>query len=569
MALVKIPTSSMMDIDTQMKQTSLVPVKRKRASPITAMDEYKEEMKFYYLGLNYTLEKVRETMESHYHFGASLIQYRDRLNKWGFKKRGAKRQWETIAESVVTRGGGKESEAVINGDFFVSSKKVKKEIARKFSLTELACMKNKASTTQVISPTSPILATVEVRSPIASPLSWPIFTTWCIPMELLNSLPIKISDPEIITICKSALSYRRGLQPEEKVIMESRGQHELWSLGSTSMMKTEKDYSLLRSLRYDCGISISLLILRALLFEWNRDARMLLRSLISPIKSPKSKVEDTDTRDPWVVPDCFDVMPVGELMFEVISREAHDSRGINGNITPLGSARDIWMVHQNGQISIPPRSYQKHTGNSGSSFRETTRENFDWETAICSEYRKISMILKDQNKCDGTLDGSGIGILTSKTKYEFAGVLENDYNVRVSRRSLERVIRQMKDVKFGISVDLRSNEDGVIHNMMRQRRKLLQLAADWYDDTEILECLIGTGGGVNAPSVSDLGTALQICCRRPTAALPPGVKRIKTVRILVEAGATINPRYQMVQGHNLPLLTAQSSLVTLQWPDTS
>ncbi|KAF3110725.1 hypothetical protein TWF102_000003 [Orbilia oligospora] len=262
-------------------------------------------------------------------------------------------------------------------------------------------------------------------------------------------------------------------------------------------------------------------------------------------------------------------MPVGELMFEVISREAHDSRGINGNITPLGSARDIWMVHQNGQISIPPRSYQKHTGNSGSSFRETTRENFDWETAICSEYRKISMILKDQNKCDGTLDGSGIGILTSKTKYEFAGVLENDYNVRVSRRSLERVIRQMKDVKFGISVDLRSNEDGVIHNMMRQRRKLLQLAADWYDDTEILECLIGTGGGVNAPSVSDLGTALQICCRRPTAALPPGVKRIKTVRILVEAGATINPRYQMVQGHNLPLLTAQSSLVTLQWPDTS
>ncbi|KAF3134924.1 hypothetical protein TWF703_006255 [Orbilia oligospora] len=172
-------------------------------------------------------------------------------------------------------------------------------------------------------------------------------------------------------------------------------------------------------------------------------------------------------------------MPVGELMFEVISREAHDSRGINGNITPLGSARDIWMVHQNGQISIPPRSYQKHTGNSGSSFRETTRENFDWETAICSEYRKISMILKDQNKCDGTLDGSGIGILTSKTKYEFAGVLENDYNVRVSRRSLERVIRQMKDVKFGISVDLRSNEDGVIHNMMRQRRKLLQLAADW------------------------------------------------------------------------------------------
>ncbi|KAF3165173.1 hypothetical protein TWF751_009173 [Orbilia oligospora] len=82
-------------------------------------------------------------------------------------------------------------------------------------------------------------------------------------------------------------------------------EHELWSLGSTPMMETEKDYSLLRSLRYDCGISISLLILRALLFEWNGDARMLLRSLISPIQSPKSKVEDTDTRDPWVVPDWY------------------------------------------------------------------------------------------------------------------------------------------------------------------------------------------------------------------------------------------------------------------------
>ncbi|KAF3110726.1 hypothetical protein TWF102_000004 [Orbilia oligospora] len=325
MALVKIPTSSMMDIDTQMKQTSLVPVKRKRASPITAMDEYKEEMKFYYLGLNYTLEKVRETMESHYHFGASLIQYRDRLNKWGFKKRGAKRQWETIAESVVTRGGGKESEAVINGDFFVSSKKVKKEIARKFSLTELACMKNKASTTQVISPTSPILATVEVRSPIASPLSWPIFTTWCIPMELLNSLPIKISDPEIITICKSALSYRRGLQPEEKVIMESRGRKYLRSLlyrlsnrllgfkiinGVLGRLKVESGYRTFEGLISLNTISVKVACSSLLLFSAVRLDSRLVQIIYQHYPSPTSAwvgklnrdfrhltFEDMDTED--------------------------------------------------------------------------------------------------------------------------------------------------------------------------------------------------------------------------------------------------------------------------------
>ncbi|KAF3317718.1 hypothetical protein TWF173_010487 [Orbilia oligospora] len=238
----------------------------------------------------------------------------------------------------------------------------------------------------------------------------------------------------------------------------------------------------------------------------------------------------------------FNVMAVGGLMFEVISREAHDIRGINGNITPLGSARDIWMVHQNGQISIPPRSHQEPTSNSGSSSRKTAHESSDWETAICSEYRKISMILKDQNKCDDMLAESGIGILTSKTEYEFAGILENDFNFRLSRGVLERVLRRMRDVKSSVSANLLSNEDGVIHNVMRQRRKLLQLTADWYNDTENLECLIGKSVDVNALSVSDLGTALQICCRRPTATLPPGVKRIKTVRILVEAGATINPR---------------------------
>ncbi|EGX53485.1 hypothetical protein AOL_s00006g351 [Orbilia oligospora ATCC 24927] len=235
-------------------------------------------------------------------------------------------------------------------------------------------------------------------------------------------------------------------------------------------------------------------------------------------------------------------MAVGELMFEVISREAHDIRGINGNITLLGSARDIWMVHQNGQISIPPRSHQEPTSNSGSSSRKTAHESSDWETAICSEYRKISMILKDQNKCDDMLAESGIGILTSKTEYEFAGILENDSNFRLSRGVLERVIRRMRDVKSSVSANLLSNEDGVIHNVMRQRRKLLQLTADRYNDTENLECLIDKGVGVNAPSVSYLGTALQTCCRIPTAALPPGVKRIKTIRILVEAGATINPQ---------------------------
>ncbi|KAF3207089.1 hypothetical protein TWF106_000513 [Orbilia oligospora] len=561
-------------------------------------------------------------------------------------------------------------------------------------------------------------------------------------------------------------------------------------------METEKDYSLLRSLRYDYGIGISLLILRALLFGWDMDARMLLCSLISLIKSPKSKVEDTDTQDPWVVPDwywaelspfldtyltpkhlcsflcavigmdrrrllafllqyiqkyrtntekkdiecfirdasthhkitdsvwgfkicaarasikmsktfvedsltisrtvrssegaqiknikafanllssratctriylqdgipglhqrsgghrtgrCFPnkslvgsdrstfprmfgrlipsykqfvlpvlilkyrgkiliplsspreedsifdslfwlspkpsyqdidntlsifgfndflsfvVMAVGKIMFKVISREAHNIRGINGNITPLGS---MWMVHQNGQISIPPQLHQEPTRNSGYSSRETAHESSDWKTAICNKYKEVSMILKGQNKCSDTLTGDSIGILPLKTEYESAGVLENDYNVRVSRRGLERAPRRMKDMKFAVSTNLRSNEDGVIHNI-RQRRKLLRLAAIWYNDTEILECLIGKGVGANAPSVSDLGTALQICCRRPTAALPPGVKRIETVRILVEAGATINPRDPDDTRPQFTLLTVQSSLVTLQWPDTS
>ncbi|KAK6515301.1 hypothetical protein TWF506_007646 [Arthrobotrys conoides] len=222
MALVRIRNPSMMNIDTPTDSAPPVTAKRKRASPVSSMDEYKDEMKFYYLGLNYTLGKVRETMELHYNIGASLIQYRERLNKWGFKKRGTKRQWEAIAEFVLTRGDQKESEAVINGDFWVSSKKVKKEIARKFTLSELARMKNKVSAMEVASPFSLTSGTVEVRSPIASPVNWTIFDSWSIPVELINSLPIRISDPEIIKICKSALACTWGLQIEEKFIIKSR-----------------------------------------------------------------------------------------------------------------------------------------------------------------------------------------------------------------------------------------------------------------------------------------------------------------------------------------------------------
>lgn len=93
-----------MDIDAPVESAPLIPVKRNRASPIASMDEYKEEMKFYYVGLNYTAKEVRDTMESHYNFGVSLMQYRERLNEREFKKRGTKEQWKTIAKSVATRG---------------------------------------------------------------------------------------------------------------------------------------------------------------------------------------------------------------------------------------------------------------------------------------------------------------------------------------------------------------------------------------------------------------------------------------------------------------------------------
>ncbi|KAK6499796.1 hypothetical protein TWF481_010153 [Arthrobotrys musiformis] len=228
MALVRTQVSyayaDPMDLDPSVEQGHLavVPAKRKRATPIATMDEYKDEMKFYYLGLNYTVKEVRDAMESHYNFGASLIQYRERLNKWGFKKRGTKGQWEAIAKSVATRGNSKESEAILNGEILISSTKLKKEIARKFTLSELARMKHQTSRTEVAWPPSPTAKTVEVRSPMSSPVSWPIFTSWCVPRELLNSLPIRISDPKIIKICETTFLRYYGRKPEERLIIRSR-----------------------------------------------------------------------------------------------------------------------------------------------------------------------------------------------------------------------------------------------------------------------------------------------------------------------------------------------------------
>ncbi|RVD84137.1 uncharacterized protein DFL_005902 [Arthrobotrys flagrans] len=54
--------------------------------------------------------------------------------------------------------------------------------------------------------------------------------------------------------------------------------------------------------------------------------------------------------------------------------------------------------------------------------------------------------------------------------------------------------------------------------------------------------LIDEGADVNAPGASDLGTALQSYCRRPNTTIAPGETRINTVRLLVEAGADINPQ---------------------------
>ncbi|KAK6356224.1 hypothetical protein TWF718_000596 [Orbilia javanica] len=222
MDLVRMQFPCSMDLDRPAEPTAFVPAKRKRASPNKSMDEYKEEMKFYYLHQNYTLKEVRDAMESHYNLGASLVQYRERLNKWGFKKRGTRKQWETIAKSVAARGNEKESEAVINGHVIISFSKLKKEMTRKFTLSELTRMKNKAQLCSQIGSLSPMSETIEVRSPIASPISWPIFDSWYISAELLNSLPIRISDSEIIRICKNAFLSRWSIQPEEKIIIKSR-----------------------------------------------------------------------------------------------------------------------------------------------------------------------------------------------------------------------------------------------------------------------------------------------------------------------------------------------------------
>ncbi|KAK6363475.1 hypothetical protein TWF730_000907 [Orbilia blumenaviensis] len=216
-----------MDLNSATRPAPLVPTKRKRASPTVsmAMEDYKEEMRFYYIGLGYTIKEVRNAMESYHNLGASLVQYRERLNKWGFKKRGTKKQWETIAQSVAVRGIKKESEAVINGEHLISSTRVRRAIARKFTLSEISRMGNNKmhqgdSTPNLVSSTP---RAVEVRSPLADPLSWSIFT-WCIPRELLNSLPIRISDPKIIQICKGSFLtlQRQGILVEEEFLIKSR-----------------------------------------------------------------------------------------------------------------------------------------------------------------------------------------------------------------------------------------------------------------------------------------------------------------------------------------------------------
>ncbi|KAK6531178.1 hypothetical protein TWF281_008003, partial [Arthrobotrys megalospora] len=60
-----------MDLDIPPRPAPLIPVKRKRAAPKESMEQYKEEMRFYYITLNYTVKQVMDTMESHYSLGAS------------------------------------------------------------------------------------------------------------------------------------------------------------------------------------------------------------------------------------------------------------------------------------------------------------------------------------------------------------------------------------------------------------------------------------------------------------------------------------------------------------------
>lgn len=108
----------------------------------------------------------------------------------------------------------------------------------------------------------------------------------------------------------------------------------------------------------------------------------------------------------WCLPrrntyDCyklfgFQLLTARTFMYRIIGRGVHDITGINGRITPWDSAGR--MVSQSNKSRSPRGGL---IGSPGPSCWEIF-ESFNWEKAIHSEYRRLSMMSKNRYKCDNT-----------------------------------------------------------------------------------------------------------------------------------------------------------------------
>ncbi|KAK6348172.1 hypothetical protein TWF718_005985 [Orbilia javanica] len=124
--------------ETQLQVQPLVPPGRAR--PIKGLEEYDEVIKYLYLSLGYTLEKLHEAMETIFRIGATVKQYgsyidRAKLNK----KKLTTEEWENIIPyfyACKLSNGAREMAVSINGLYTLEPSVVEREVRRRTSAHE-------------------------------------------------------------------------------------------------------------------------------------------------------------------------------------------------------------------------------------------------------------------------------------------------------------------------------------------------------------------------------------------------------------------------------------------------
>ncbi|KAK6356225.1 hypothetical protein TWF718_000597 [Orbilia javanica] len=275
---------------------------------------------------------------------------------------------------------------------------------------------------------------------------------------------------------------------------------------------------------------------------------------------------------------AFNLLTARSFMRTILNGPLHFIQDINGNTSSWeGVDYMVSLANMANRIKgYLGRRLNWPQASATNSYNDPRKifENFNWKEATDHGHGKAATMLTVVSKASSQYGISmqirphfsvfGSSMLFGVSKSRHGSIIHQIYNLQVARRYVSEVLQYCaydaphayvklpksvtQSIRVVVQAFQRSGFDAIIHYQLGggpmapdicEGRTLLQVAADWFNDKELLKILVEEGGDVNAPGA--LGTALQSCCRRPTTTRAVGVTRIEAVRFLVEAGADVNP----------------------------